>query len=61
MTEWIKLPPGYYSESQVLQFIGWLSGDIKELHTVEVPHLANSWLRFKAKFDSERTSKGEGT
>jgi hypothetical protein len=59
MTEYIPLPPGYYSEDQVRQFIGWLSGDIKELHTVEVPLLAESWERFKVKFDAARTANPE--
>jgi hypothetical protein len=51
--EFIPLPPGYYSDSQVRQFIGWLSGDIKELHTVEVPKLVDSWERFKVKFAAD--------
>lgn len=42
-----------YSESDVLKFIGWLSGDIPELHAVEVPGLAASWERFKAASPSE--------
>lgn len=33
--------------SEVMQFIGWLSGDIPELHRVEVPRLAESWDRFQ--------------
>lgn len=32
---------------QTEEFIGWLSGDIPELHKVEVPRLADSWGRFK--------------
>lgn len=36
------------TEADVHQFIGWLSGDIAELHTVEVPRLQNSWNQFKA-------------
>lgn len=34
-------------EKRVLEFIGWLSADIEELHHVEVPRLADSWERFK--------------
>lgn len=34
-------------EDQVHEFIGWLSGDIPELHSVEVPRLADSWQRYK--------------
>ena len=30
------------------EFIGWLSGDIPELHGVEVPRLADSYDRFRA-------------
>lgn len=36
-----------FTEAEVRQFIGFLSGDIPELHTVEVPKLAESWERFK--------------
>lgn len=36
-----------YPESIVREFIGWLSGDVPELHAVEVPKLAESWERFK--------------
>ncbi len=36
-----------FRESEVLQFIGWLSGDIPELHQVEIPFLVSSWERFK--------------
>jgi hypothetical protein len=32
----------------VREFIGWLSGDLPELHTVEVPRIAASWERFRA-------------
>lgn len=34
-------------EGRAHEFIGWLSGDIPELHKVEVPRLADSWERFK--------------
>lgn len=34
-------------EDTTREFIGWLSGDIPELHKVEVPLLADSWERFK--------------
>lgn len=37
--------------SDVFQFIGWLSGDIKELRTVETPRLLESWHRFRAASD----------
>jgi hypothetical protein len=33
---------------EVREFIGWLSGDIEELHCVEVPRLAVSWEHFRA-------------
>ena len=36
------------SETKTRQFIGWLSADIPELHSVEVPILADSWDRFRA-------------
>lgn len=32
----------------VREFIGWLSGDIPELHGVEVPRIAESYDRFRA-------------
>ena len=57
MTEYIPLPFGYYSESQVRMFLGFLIGDIKELHAVEVPLLAESWEKFKRA--SAPTSKAE--
>jgi hypothetical protein len=47
----IQLPPGHYTESDVRMFIGWLSGDIAELHKVEVPKLTESWERFKLQCD----------
>jgi hypothetical protein len=34
---------------EVREFIGWLSGDIPELRAVEVPKLADSWERFRAR------------
>jgi len=46
---YIELPPGVYTESDVLVFIGWLCADTPELHTVEVTKLTESWERFKAK------------
>lgn len=48
-----RIPAGLWTarrvflESEILQFIGWLSGDIPELHHVEIPFLASSWERFK--------------
>jgi len=33
-------------ERTVLEFIGWLTVDISELHSVEVPRLADSYQRF---------------
>lgn len=36
------------SASHTREFIGWLSGDIPELHSVEVPRLAESFERFRA-------------
>jgi hypothetical protein len=36
-----------HAQGQTEEFIGWLSGDIPELHKVEVPRLADSWERFK--------------
>lgn len=38
-----------WSKNKVREFIGWLSGDIPELHSVEVPRLAESMERFEAK------------
>jgi hypothetical protein len=35
------------AEATALQFIGWLSVDVPELHGVEVPRLRESWERFK--------------
>jgi hypothetical protein len=34
-------------DETVRTFLGWLSGDIPELHSVEVPRLAESWERFQ--------------
>jgi hypothetical protein len=34
------------ADQRVREFIGWLSGDIPELHAVEVPKLIDSWERF---------------
>lgn len=39
-------PSDGYAQADVMEFIGWLSGDIPELHSVEVPRLAMSWTRF---------------
>lgn len=36
-------------DTTVRHFIGWLSGDIPELRRAEVPHLMDSWERFKAR------------
>lgn len=33
-------------DSQIRRFVGWLSGDVPELHNVEVPRLAESLERF---------------
>lgn len=35
-------------DAHICQFIGWLSGDIPELHAVEVTRLADSYERFCA-------------
>ena len=35
-------------ETAVLEFLGYLSGNITELHHVEVPRLKDSWDRYKA-------------
>lgn len=43
-------------DTEVREFIGWLSGDIPELHKVEVPKLADSWERFKVA-KNERASE----
>lgn len=37
---------GIYTERDVLQFLGWISGDIKELNGVEVGRLLESWQKF---------------
>jgi hypothetical protein len=42
-----------FLESEVRRFIGWLSGDIPELHKVEVPRLADSWERFKERISQD--------
>lgn len=34
-------------DAEAREFIGWLSADIPELNSVEVPVLADSWERFK--------------
>lgn len=39
------------TQSAMREFLGWLSGDIPELHNVEVPRLAESWERYRAKID----------
>jgi hypothetical protein len=44
----LSAPEPQIDEAHVREFIGWLSADIPELHTVEVPRLAESWERFKA-------------
>lgn len=36
----------YLSRTEMNEFIGWLSGDIHELHAVEVPRLADSLQKF---------------
>lgn len=36
-----------FKESEIRQFLGFLSADIPELHAVEVPKIAESWERFK--------------
>lgn len=41
------IPEDWVSEELVRMFLGWLSGDIAELRTFEVPKLAESWERFK--------------
>jgi hypothetical protein len=45
------------SGRQLREFIGWLSGDIPELHGVEVPKLAESWNRFRAR--SAQSERGD--
>lgn len=40
------------SESEVRQFIGWLSGDIRELNNVQIPILADSWQRFRKRYQT---------
>ncbi len=40
--------------AKLRQFAGWLSADIPELHSVEVPRLAESLERFIAKTSEER-------
>lgn len=36
-------------DAYVAQLLGWLSGDIPELHSLECPRLIESWKRFDAK------------
>lgn len=38
-------------DQEIREFCGWLSGDIPELHTVEVPRLAESLERFNRRCD----------
>lgn len=45
------------TRSAMYEFLGWLSGDIPELHAVEVPRLADSWERYRAKIDEMPTEK----
>lgn len=42
-----------WSKDKVLKFLGWLSGDITELNSVEMPRLAESMDRFEAKLASD--------
>lgn len=39
----------YMPVSQLFEFLGWLSGDIPELHGIETPRLMASWERYKDK------------
>jgi hypothetical protein len=41
-------PQAQDAERTLREFVGWLSGDIPELHHVEVPRLAASLERFLA-------------
>jgi hypothetical protein len=46
------------TRSAMYEFLGWLSGDIPELHAVEVPRLADSWERYRAKIDEMPAENG---
>jgi hypothetical protein len=38
-----------WSEQDVMQFLGYLSIEIPELHTVEIPRLHDAWLAYVKK------------
>jgi hypothetical protein len=44
---------------EFLQFLGWLSADIPELHNFEVPKLLDSWDRFQIRLN-DRTDAHNG-
>lgn len=47
------------TRAAMYEFLGWLSADIPELHGVEVPRLADSWERYRAKIDECPSEKSE--
>lgn len=48
------------TEVDVLQFIGWLTADIPELHNLETTAVAESWKRFRGTQAVLRAQKTEG-
>jgi len=46
------------TEQVVREFIGWLTADISELHSIEVPVLTDSWARFKAARRDKAVTRG---
>lgn len=36
-----------FSEAEVLHFLGFLSADIQELNSIEIPRFVDSWDKFK--------------
>lgn len=51
--EMMPLPDGYYSESTVLKFLGYVCGDLPELHQLECPKMLEAWNRFKVVFNTD--------
>ena len=43
-----RATPAATLDTVVQEFLGWLSADIRELHHVAVPDLADSWARYKS-------------
>jgi hypothetical protein len=50
-----------YTHSQIMQFIGWLTGDMPELHHTHPGKIQDSWDRFCKRMDIPRSSEPPGT